>query len=596
MELGEYLAVLRKRWLVIALLALIGGALGYGLAATETPLYRSTASVYLTTNRGDTVSELAQGASYASSLVQSYVVLATSSMVLEPVVEDLGLTTSAKRLAGSVSVDSPLNTYLIDITASDPNPEKAATVAKAIARQLSKAVTELAPKASDGSSALRMELVANATPASAPYSPRTKLDTAVGLLAGAGLGVLLALIMAQLDTRIRTADDLPRVPSRTTLGQIPHDPTRAKRPRSLIELPHSPLAEAYRRLRTNLQFVDASRPLGAFVVTSSLAGEGKSTTAVNLALVMAEKGATVLLVDADLRSPSIATICGLEDSAGLSAVLIHEADVDDVIQPWQLPGLHVIAAGQVPPNPSQLIDSRSMAEFLNLAKERYDVVILDTAPLLAVTDAAILARRTDGALVVARSRKVRRPELAEALAGLDTAGAPVLGVLLNAVQGGRADVRYGYGHPRRRGPFHRVAAPKTARISHGRREAPATRSGWSALDDAAGTRPEAQAADSRGDATDRPAWPRIDDHDSSGRHAPEVGSEGDDGTAAGARDLPAPTQRRSHAEGERAEDDDRAAPGGEPDVHDGDQTEADGADDHQRSDAVAAQSRGVAEE
>lgn len=451
MELGEYLSVLRKRWLVIALLALLGGAAGYASTARDTPLYRSTSTVYLTTSRGDSISELSQGANYTANLMQTYARMVTEPVVLEPVIERLGLSMSPRTLGRLVTAQAPLNLYLIDVSVTNSDPAQAAAIANAIAVQLSSTVRDLSPTASDGTSALRMTQVAQAEPARAPFSPRPRLTALMGLAAGLGLGVLVALVLAQLDTRVRSSKDLPRNPVRTVLGQIPRDTTLGRRPHVVVDQPHSVTTESYRRIRTNLQFLDASRPLTSLVVTSSLPGEGKSTTAVNLALVMAEKGAKVLLVDADLRSPSVAALCGLEGAAGLSAVLIHEAELDDVAQPWQMPGLDVVVAGQIPPNPSQLIESRAMEEFITLARERYDLVIIDTAPLFAVTDGAVLARRTDGALVVARSRKVRRPELAEALASIDAVGAPVLGVVLNAVTDGRSDLRYGYGYtePRR---------------------------------------------------------------------------------------------------------------------------------------------------
>lgn len=477
MELGEYLSVLRKRWLVIAVIALIGGAAGYATTARDTPLYRSTSTVYLTTARGDSISELNQGANYTANLMQTYARMVTEPVVLDPVIKQLDLPMSSRTLGHLVTASAPLNVYLIDISVTNKDPLLAANIANAVANQLSTTVRNLSPTASDGSSALRMAQVARAEPALAPFSPRPRLTAIAGLAVGLGLGVLLALVLAQLDTRIRSVKDLPRSPARTVLGQIGKDTSLARRPHAVVDQPHSPTTEAYRRVRTNLQFLDASRPLTSFVVTSSLPGEGKSTTSVNLALVMAEKGAKVLLVDADLRSPSIATLCGLEGAAGLSAVLIHEADLEDVAQPWQLPGLDVVVAGQIPPNPSQLVESRAMEEFLALARQRYDLVIVDTAPLLAVTDAAVLARRTDGALVVARTRKVRRPDLAEALASIDSVGGTVLGIVLNAVTDGRSELRYGYGQSeRRRGRRFRPAARRP-------RPAPEPANGWIATVD-----------------------------------------------------------------------------------------------------------------
>ena len=445
MELGEYLAALRKGWVAIVLLALLGGAVGYAQAAAGTPTYRSSSTVFVSLTRGETVSELVQGATYTQNLVQSFVQLTTMPVVLDPVIEELGLTTSARALARTVRADSPLDTVIIEISAVSTSPQRAADVANSVAVHLAATAQDLSPTAADGAASLEMTVVAQAEPSRVPFAPRPRVDAIAGLAAGLALGVLLALGRAQLDTRVRTADDLPRSPARAMLGQIPHDRSLSRRPRALLDEPHSPLAESYRRLRTNLQFVDASSPLRSLVVTSSVPGEGKSTTAVNLALVMAETGSRVLLVDADLRSPSVADICGLEGGAGLSAILIRDAEPEDVAQPWGTPGLDVITAGQIPPNPSQLIDSDAMGTFLKTVAEQYDFVILDTAPLLAVTDAAVLARRTDGAIVVARSRKVRRPLLAEALASLDSAGATCLGLVINGRPVPRSELKYGYG-------------------------------------------------------------------------------------------------------------------------------------------------------
>ena len=459
MELGEYLGALRRRWLVIALLGAVGAAAGWFQATSTPPTYRSTSSVIISLTRGDTVSELSQGATYTQNLVASFVQVATMPIVLDPVIEELGLDTTARRLASSVQADSPLDTQIIEIAAVSQSPQRAADIANSVVKHLGEALPKVSPQSGDGVPSLKMVVGAPAQAPSRPFAPRPTLTAAMGGAAGLGLGVLLALGLAQLDTRVRTTADLPTAPSRTTLGQVPFDRSLSRRSLAVLDDPHSPLAESYRRVRTNLQFLDASRRLRSFVVTSSIPGEGKSTTSVNLALVMAEKGLRVLLVDADLRSPSVADICGLEGGAGLSAVLISEASLDDVVQPWGVPGLHVLTAGQIPPNPSQLIDSDAMGAFLREAGSLYDLVILDTAPLVAVTDAAVLAHRTDGAVVVVRSRMVKRPDLVEALGSLDAVGAVCLGLLVNGAVRRRKELRYGYGHQpvRRRTWFRRSA-------------------------------------------------------------------------------------------------------------------------------------------
>ena len=169
------------------------------------------------------------------------------------------------------------------------------------------------------------------------------------------------------------------------------------------------------------------------VVTSSLPGEGKSTTTINLAIALADAGSRVALVDADLRRPSVSKYLGIEGKVGLTTVLIGRATLDDVVQPWGNGKLHVLPSGQIPPNPSELLGSKAMAQVLTQLAAKYDVVLIDTPPLLPVTDAAILARLTSGALVVVSADKLHRNQLRESLGSLETVGARILGIVLNRV-------------------------------------------------------------------------------------------------------------------------------------------------------------------
>ena len=166
-------------------------------------------------------------------------------------------------------------------------------------------------------------------------------------------------------------------------------------------------------------------------MTSSLPGEGKSTTAINLAITLADAGSRVALVDADLRRPSIAEYMGLAGEVGLTTVLIGRADLQDAMQPWGDGSLNVLPSGQIPPNPSELLGSGSMAKLLDLLASQYDIVLIDTPPLLPVTDAAILAKITGGAVVVAAADVFNRQQLADGLGALEDVGARVLGVVLN---------------------------------------------------------------------------------------------------------------------------------------------------------------------
>jgi capsular exopolysaccharide synthesis family protein len=203
-------------------------------------------------------------------------------------------------------------------------------------------------------------------------------------------------------------------------------------------------AEAYRRLRTNLRFLNLAGPSRSIMITSAVPGEGKSTTAINLAVAMAEGSSRILLIDADLRRPSAARYLGLEGAVGLTTVLIGEAAVEDVIQSWG-GSIDVLPAGQIPPNPSELLDSAAMSGLLRRLGASYDTILLDTSPLLPVTDAAALSRFVDGALLVVGCQTVHRNQVADALGSLAAVDARVLGLVLNQVPRGESGTTYVYG-------------------------------------------------------------------------------------------------------------------------------------------------------
>lgn len=433
MEPAEYLAALRKHWLVILLLSVLGFGAGYAYSTSLPSSFRATSSVYVTVPQSTSVGELVQGSTYAQNRIENYAQLATKPYVLDPVIERLGLDTTGRSLAKSVSVSAPLNSTILEIAAVSGDPQRSADIANAVARQLATAVEELEGDTSDGDPNVQITLVGEATPPSFAFAPNTKLNAATGLVVGGIAGVVLALARTLLDTRIRSMRDLRRVTATPVLSSVRYDRKNRRDPLVLRRDPFGDQAEAFRRLRTNLRFLTIEGPSRSIVVTSSLPTEGKSTAAINLAIAMAEGNARILLVDADLRRPSVHRYLGIEGAVGLTTVLIGEATAEEVIQPWGDGSLDVLPAGQIPPNPSELLDSPAMARLLQRLSLRYDVILLDSAPLLPVTDAAVLSRLTDGALVVVGCRTVHRNQLADALTSLEAVDARVLGLLLNQV-------------------------------------------------------------------------------------------------------------------------------------------------------------------
>jgi capsular exopolysaccharide synthesis family protein len=257
----------------------------------------------------------------------------------------------------------------------------------------------------------------------------------------------MAVLRTVLDTQIRGEADVRPLTSAPVLGGITYEEDAAKKPLLTQAQPQSPRAESFRQLRTNIQFAHVSHESKALLVTSSLPGEGKSTTAINLALAMAQAGQSVALVDADLRRPMVASYLGLEATAGLTTALIGRAEIGDLLQPWGNDELYVLTAGRIPPNPSELLGSAKMKQLINHLERTFDAVIIDAPPLLPVTDAAVLAQEVGGVVLVVGAQKVRTNEVEKSLAALDMVDADLLGVVLNRLPSKGPDA-YAYSYYR----------------------------------------------------------------------------------------------------------------------------------------------------
>jgi capsular exopolysaccharide synthesis family protein len=244
---------------------------------------------------------------------------------------------------------------------------------------------------------------------------------------------------------VRNADDLARLGSDVALlGTIPNVSHNDNRPLS-VSAPDDPAVESYRNLRTNVQFLGIERKVRLIQITSTRPGEGKTTTAANLAIVLSQAGANVVLVDADLRKPDLHKMFAIDGSNGLTNNLAGDP-MELTIQRIN-DQLWVIVGGPVPPNPSELLSGRRMEAFADELARRFDYVIIDSAPILAVSDAAALSRHVDGVLLVVQSKRVSLPEVRQSLAALDRAGAPVLGIVLTRAKVDHVSGEYEYLQP-----------------------------------------------------------------------------------------------------------------------------------------------------
>jgi polysaccharide biosynthesis transport protein len=431
-EPREYLDILRRRWLSVLIIALAALAASSLLTLAMPKKYTATTRLFFAV-AGESVSELAQGSNFAEKQMSSYANVATAPLVLEPVVQQLDLRITAVELEKSVEATVPPDTVILEIAVTDADPRRAATIANAVGATLGKVAGGLSPSRQDGSEAVRATTLAVAQVPVTPSSPNIPRNLGIGLLLGLLLGTGIAILRQLLDTKVRSEQDVRALTDTPILGVVAFDQQVPRHPVILRDEPLAAPSEAVRRLRTNLQFIDAANRPKSIVISSSIPGEGKSTMAINLAVSLADTGARVILVDADLRRPSIAEYAGIEGSVGLTTVLIGRADVEDVVQPLGNTTLDLLPAGQIPPNPSELLGSPAMAGLLDRLTTSYDTVLLDSPPLLPVTDAAVLSKLAGGALVVVGADRIHRPQLEETLGSLHTAGAHVLGIVLNKI-------------------------------------------------------------------------------------------------------------------------------------------------------------------
>ena len=285
-----------------------------------------------------------------------------------------------------------------------------------------------------------VEIVDSAEESNRPISPNLILNVMLSIFIGLGSGIGLAYFIEYLDTSIKTADDVERWLDLPVLGLIP------QKVRPLIEEgPDSEHAEGYRVLRTNMAFTDAGGPRkGAFAVLSGGAGEGKSTTAFNLAYVCAQQNEKVLLVDADLRRPVQHTILGVSNRFGLTNVLLRDVPVEETIKTTSVPNLHFLPSGRLPRTSMGVLDPKRISELVHSLKLKYDVIIFDTPPLVGISDSAVIAKEMDGVLLVVQYRKYPRDMIIRAKQMLDTLGIPQVGVVLNNINIMRDDYYYYY--------------------------------------------------------------------------------------------------------------------------------------------------------
>lgn len=455
MTLLDLLRLLRKNLGILLLCMVLGTAAALAWTWTRPEVYRASAVGLVVAGDSGSVTNATMGDQFARARADAYLQLIWTKAVADRVYADL----AAQGIpVGGYSAHTSAGTTFITVTASASTPESASATADAALAALTAEALRVETYAQTRGEELPTEELMKLTavhilpyqPAiqpSTPDRPNLRRNLALGAAAGLLVGLAIAVLRRQLDTRVRTREDVEEMTGHSVLGVVPDSGVlRKQRNAGLTAQPLTGhVGEAMRKLRTNLRFVHVDDPVRSMVVTSANPGEGKSSIASNLARLVALSGQSVVLVDCDLRRPTQASIFGVDSSLGLSQVLAGDLPLGEAVIDTEVPGLKLLPAGRVPPNPSELAGSRRMAELIDQLS-RESMVIIDSPPMLAVTDAALLAAATDGAIFVTVAGKTPKDQVKVCTQQLEMVGASLLGTVLNRVsKRALGEATYGYG-------------------------------------------------------------------------------------------------------------------------------------------------------
>lgn len=440
MTLQDFIKLLRTRWVTVCVAIAVAVLGSVAVSLLTTPLYQASTRLFVSTTSGASPTELYQGNLYSQQRVVSYTELLKGETLAQRTIDKLGLDINATALQKHVKASAKVDTVLISVQVLDQSPVRARDIANALSDEFVVMVRDLETPTDGGTPDARVVVEQRASIPVHPVIPKTARNIAIGLALGVLAGMGLALLRDHLDNTVKDRQTLEEITGTGLVGTIPLDKERRNEPAISFDNDNSAIAESLRKLRTNLQFLAVDDPPRVIVVTSSMPGEGKTTTAINIALALAEADHNVALIDGDMRRPMLAKHLDLVGRVGFSTVLSGQAGLEEVLQKTKFPKLTVLTSGPVPPNPSELLGSLAAQKVLSEMRSNFDYVIVDSSPLLAVTDAAILAANSDGVLIMARFGQTKRDQLAQAVAYLNDVGAPPMGVVftMTPTRGGAA--------------------------------------------------------------------------------------------------------------------------------------------------------------
>lgn len=432
MKFEDYLRILRERWIIVVATVVVAVLIALTLSLASTKKYEASTRLFVSVPSTFSVNDVYQGSLFSQQRVASYTQLLTGEPLAQLTIDKLKLDMSASELASKVTAKFTAETVLIDVTVTDTSAERAARIANELSDQFSGFVKNLETPEGGWPAAAKVVVEQRAAVPTDPAFPRTKLNLALGLGIGLLLGAWLAIVADRMDRSVRTRKEAGDIAGAGVIGSIPPAAAHSAPPIVAFDDASTPSAEAYRELRTNLQFLDVTPRPKVIVVTSPARHEGKTTTAINIALVLAEAGSTVALVDADLRFSRMSEYLEMETRTGLSDVLAGDESLKAVLKATEFEGVSFLAAGTLPQNPSVLLAADATEKALTELRDQFDYVVVDSAPVLPFTDTILLAKRADGTVLVVRTGKTKRQQLEDAAEKLSSSKAKLLGTVLTS--------------------------------------------------------------------------------------------------------------------------------------------------------------------
>ena len=463
MTILEFFRTTRANLWLLIIGIVVGAAAGFGYASLQPKVYAASSSGYVTVGESGTVDVLS-GSTAAKERARSYAAIVSSEAVAQKIKQNTPeLSLSTGQIRSSLTATAGDNAALITVSAQASSPKNAQLLANSALQATADYIKEIEQNPGNAQALVNGDSNAAATPPANSntvrviplnnasvnpplVSPNYQQNTLIGAVIGLVVVYTAIFLRRALDQRIRTRDDATKATGASILGVLPVSEDLNEENIVNGDTDDHIAQESIRQLRTNLRFVNVDTPPRSFIVTSAVPGEGKSTVSLSLARSLADAGSPVILIDADLRRPTVAKKLKLDAKVGLTQVLAGQVEIANAVHQLGDSNLFVLPAGRIPPNPSELLGSDKMRQLINELSEEF-IVVVDVPPLLPVTDASLLSHSVDGVILVGSIGRSHREQMTEASSILKKVNANLFGLVLNrAPRKGLGNSYYGFGY------------------------------------------------------------------------------------------------------------------------------------------------------